>query len=285
MINFVIIFVPGTVHAVLSRGGQIHQLTRDHSPANNAEKHRLMRAGVAIHAVGSKGKANGVLEATRGLGNHGDPVLKSAILCEPYTMSAKIDQYAEFLILATNGLWEVVTFEEAVEIIQQVIHCDANTDCMKSTEEKQPLQNSDYLNEFDGQVISHVDIDADEDSSVSGYGGQITFIEPPERLEGDKTGYRRDDEIMSQHTDFESMISALLENDDGDEADIETLTEMHTIYAKSQLSEKPSEEERLRLLAEKASKRLVQAAIMAGARDNITAMVVLLPGFNAGGAG
>ncbi|WAR11469.1 PP2D1-like protein [Mya arenaria] len=47
---------------------------------------------------------NGVLLTTRGLGNHGDLPLKKCVLVEPHTGSAPIDQYAQFLILATRGL-------------------------------------------------------------------------------------------------------------------------------------------------------------------------------------
>ncbi|WAR11454.1 PP2D1-like protein [Mya arenaria] len=51
---------------------------------------------------------NGVLLTTRGLGNHGDLPLKKCVLVEPHTGSAPIDQYAQFLILATRGVWELL---------------------------------------------------------------------------------------------------------------------------------------------------------------------------------
>ena len=84
----------------------------------------------------------------------------------------------------------------------------------------------------------------------------------------------------SEKTDFESMISAILENDDGNEADVETLTEMHSIYAQSRLSMSgaPTRPEMYRSLAQSMAERLVQSALLAGSRDNITAMVILLPG-------
>ncbi len=82
----------------------------------------------------------------------------------------------------------------------------------------------------------------------------------------------------SEKTDFESMISAILENDDGNEADIETLTELQSIYAHSRLSGCPTRAEMYRSLAQSMCERLVQSALLAGSRDNITAMVILLPG-------
>lgn len=271
---------------MLCRGGQVHQLTKDHSPANNVEKQRLLKAGVAIHTGGAKGKANGILDATRGLGNHGDPVLKSAILCEPYTMSVKIDQFAEFLILATNGLWEVLTNGEAVEITQKAIDLElhiASVADQSLYSESENVVKKETDGEFDEAVISQINIKGANasESVISVQDGQDLVQVGEDASIVDPEGANQtwiDDDIMSQKTDFESMISALMENDDGNEADVETVTEMQTIYAKSHLSEKPSWSERVRSVAHKVSERLVQAAILAGSRDNITAMVILFPG-------
>ena len=65
-------------------------------------------------------RVNGILNATRGLGNHGDPPLKKCIISDPYTTSVPIDQYAQFLILASNGLWEVFSENEAASLLTQV---------------------------------------------------------------------------------------------------------------------------------------------------------------------
>lgn len=65
-------------------------------------------------------RVNGVLAATRGLGNHGDPALKKCVIIDPYTTCVKIDQHAQFLILATNSVWEVFSPEEAASLLIQV---------------------------------------------------------------------------------------------------------------------------------------------------------------------
>ena len=67
-------------------------------------------------------RLNGVLATTRGLGNHGDPGLKKCVITEPYTTSVKIDQYAQFLILATNGVWDVFSEDEAAALLMQVLY-------------------------------------------------------------------------------------------------------------------------------------------------------------------
>ena len=68
-------------------------------------------------------RVNGILNATRGLGNHGDPPLKKCVISDPYTTSVPIDQYAQILILASNGLWEVFSENEAASLVTQVCVC------------------------------------------------------------------------------------------------------------------------------------------------------------------
>ena len=67
-----------------------------------------------------KKRVNGVLGTTRGLGNHGDVKLKKCVLVEPYTTSVPIDQYAQFLIIASHGVWEVFTPQEASSLLLKV---------------------------------------------------------------------------------------------------------------------------------------------------------------------
>ena len=66
-------------------------------------------------------RVNAVLEATRGLGNHGDPLLKACVITDPYTTSVKIDQHAQMLVLASRGVWEMFSPEEVMTILVQVV--------------------------------------------------------------------------------------------------------------------------------------------------------------------
>lgn len=74
-------------------------------------------------------RINGVSLTTRGLGNHGDPSLKSAVTWEPYCQTVPIDQYCQMLILATAGVWQVLSYQEAAELLLQVRYtkCCTNT--------------------------------------------------------------------------------------------------------------------------------------------------------------
>jgi len=80
----------------------------------------LISIGGSVNEGGRDLRVNGVLSTTRGLGNHGDVSLKRCVITEPSTTSIQIDQYAQFLILATNGVWEVFSEQEAASILLEV---------------------------------------------------------------------------------------------------------------------------------------------------------------------
>jgi len=65
-------------------------------------------------------RVNGVLLTTRGLGNHGDPTIKQLMSCEPHCAAVEVDQYAQLLIVATPGIWQVFSPQEAAELLLQV---------------------------------------------------------------------------------------------------------------------------------------------------------------------
>ena len=65
-------------------------------------------------------RVNGVVATTRGLGNHGDVVLKKSVIVEPHTMSVAVDQYCQFLLLASHGVWEVFSETEATNLLLKV---------------------------------------------------------------------------------------------------------------------------------------------------------------------
>ena len=77
-------------------------------------------AGGVVSANEKEMLVNGVLATTRGLGNHGDPPLKKCVITEPYTTSVQIDNYAQCVIIASHGVWEVFTDQEAASLIVQV---------------------------------------------------------------------------------------------------------------------------------------------------------------------
>nr|XP_028607007.1 LOW QUALITY PROTEIN: protein phosphatase 2C-like domain-containing protein 1 [Podarcis muralis] len=104
----------GNVHAVLCKNGKSYWVTKEHSTYSREERIRVLKNGGYISSNEPKGLIEGLIKSTRGLGHHGNPKLKNTVIPVPHTISFPVDDSCQFLILASNGLWEVLDKSEAV---------------------------------------------------------------------------------------------------------------------------------------------------------------------------
>uniref|UniRef100_A0A8B9BPE2 Protein phosphatase 2C like domain containing 1 n=1 Tax=Anser brachyrhynchus TaxID=132585 RepID=A0A8B9BPE2_9AVES len=102
----------GNVHAVLCKNGKSYCLSEEHSTSNVCERKRILQNGGNISTNEPDGLVEGHLRTTRGLGHHGDPVLKKSVIPVPHSISVPIDNSCQFLVLASNGLWEVLDYNQ-----------------------------------------------------------------------------------------------------------------------------------------------------------------------------
>ncbi|GLT85198.1 hypothetical protein SLE2022_033940 [Rubroshorea leprosula] len=104
----------GDSRAVICRGGNAIAVSRDHKPDQSDERQRIENAGGFVMWAGTW-RVGGVLAVSRAFG---DRLLKQYVVADPEIQEEKIDSSLEFLILASDGLWDVVTNEEAVAMIK-----------------------------------------------------------------------------------------------------------------------------------------------------------------------
>ena len=105
---------------MIVRDNKAYRITKDHTYANSKETKRIARCGGVFSHSDKETRLNGIVPTTRGLGNHGDPGLKKLMITEPSFCTVPVDQYAQFLILATPGVWKVFSPQEAAELLLQV---------------------------------------------------------------------------------------------------------------------------------------------------------------------
>lgn len=103
----------GDCRAVMSRKGVAEALTSDHQPSRKDEKDRIEALGGYVDCCHGVWRIQGSLAVTRGIG---DRRLKRWVIAEPETKVLKIKPECEFLILASDGLWDKVTNQEAVDV-------------------------------------------------------------------------------------------------------------------------------------------------------------------------
>ncbi|KAE8154948.1 phosphatase 2C-like domain-containing protein [Aspergillus avenaceus] len=104
----------GDARIILCRNGKALRLSYDHKGSDENEGKRIANAGGLI----LNNRVNGVLAVTRALG---DAYLKDLVTGHPYTTETVIQPDSdEFIILACDGLWDVCSDQEAVDLVRNV---------------------------------------------------------------------------------------------------------------------------------------------------------------------
>ncbi|KAG4923640.1 hypothetical protein AAZX31_18G060100 [Glycine max] len=103
----------GDCRAVISIGGVAEALTSDHKPSREDERDRIETQGGYVDVCRGVWRIQGSLAVSRGIG---DRNLKQWVIAEPETKVLKIEPQHDLLILASDGLWEKVSNQEAVDI-------------------------------------------------------------------------------------------------------------------------------------------------------------------------
>jgi len=73
------------------------------------------------YVMGEVGRVNGQLAVSRSIG---DFYMQPFVTCEPFVNHVEMTDQDEFLILACDGVWDVISDQDAVEIVGQA-HGDA----------------------------------------------------------------------------------------------------------------------------------------------------------------
>ncbi|KAK9234820.1 phosphatase 2C-like domain-containing protein [Lipomyces kononenkoae] len=103
----------GDARIVLCRKGKALRLSYDHKGTDQMEAQRIKNSGGVV----LNGRVNGILAVTRALG---DSYIKKLVISHPYTTETYLTPDDEFAILACDGLWDVCSDQEAVDIIRDV---------------------------------------------------------------------------------------------------------------------------------------------------------------------
>jgi serine/threonine protein kinase/serine/threonine protein phosphatase PrpC len=122
----------GDCRAVLCRAGWAVDLSEDHKASLAAEKARVEAAGGWVH----NGRVNGVLAVTRAFGDPEYKVLKGKaweqefsadiVSAEPDVRVEEITVLDEFVITACDGLWDVMTSQQAVNFVRRQLRLSAD---------------------------------------------------------------------------------------------------------------------------------------------------------------
>ncbi|XP_053322819.1 protein phosphatase 2C-like domain-containing protein 1 [Spea bombifrons] len=118
----------GNIKSVLCQNGKSYCLTKEHSTSSSQERNRVIQAGGSISYNEDHGLVEGFCYLTRGLGFHGDTKLKKSVIPAPSTISIPVYDSFQFLVLASSGLWDVLSDNEIVattkDLLESFIKCE-----------------------------------------------------------------------------------------------------------------------------------------------------------------
>jgi serine/threonine protein phosphatase PrpC/ankyrin repeat protein len=90
------------------------RLSVDHKPGLPEERQRIEAGGGSVIRRRGVDRVEGFLAVSRALG---DLALAPHVSCAPYTSSTKLGERDEYLILACDGVWDVLTDDAAAAIV------------------------------------------------------------------------------------------------------------------------------------------------------------------------
>ncbi|GFY49564.1 protein phosphatase 1G [Trichonephila inaurata madagascariensis] len=109
----------GDSRCVLSRNGQAMDMSVDHKPNDPSERYRIVNAG---GSVSDDGRVNNCLNLSRAFGDYkfkGDSFVptQQCITAEPYITSIDIQKEDDFLVIASDGIWNSMNSQDVIDYI------------------------------------------------------------------------------------------------------------------------------------------------------------------------
>jgi len=113
----------GDSRGVMCQGGNAVILSEDHKPNLPSEVERVVKYGGHVKKHGEIYRINGDISVSRSFGDielkDEDTLGEKFVTVEPDVRVFDINDETEFVILACDGLWDVISSEEAVEFIRE----------------------------------------------------------------------------------------------------------------------------------------------------------------------
>ncbi|CAM9113797.1 unnamed protein product [Ectocarpus sp. 12 AP-2014] len=137
---FIICCNTGDSRAVLASEGASRQLSVDHKPDNRAERQRIEAAGGKVE----HNRVEGKLAVSRCIGDHpfksdpNIPLERQMVVCDPEVTVIKRSDEDEFVVMACDGVWDVMGNDEACFFLRKCIQ-EGNRDLGRILEDMEDV--------------------------------------------------------------------------------------------------------------------------------------------------
>ncbi|KAL7976733.1 hypothetical protein Chor_008682 [Crotalus horridus] len=284
----------GNVHAVLCKNGKSYWLTKEHSTYCREERRRVLQNGGSISSNEPKGLIEGLIKNTRGLGHHGNPKMKKTVIPVPNTISFSVDNSCQFLIIATNGLWEVLDKSEVVLLtitlfstyLAKYHHAQLMKSCIPKAS-KLSLEHQFYSWYMNRDFFPESDLGNEEETEPS------FQLKLPINSTEQKVVHSRSCNISTEkqlpENSLEIPVNVATSSKESTPPGIKVSQKVNNKNSEDLVSESHellqiSEDSEIdsttfyNLAAKYITKHLVKAALKAGSRNNVSVLLALLNG-------
>nr|XP_039259203.1 protein phosphatase 2C-like domain-containing protein 1 [Styela clava] len=283
----------GNVQAILYQKKKPYKLSQLDNLNNEKEKERVVKMGGTINSSEKHARINGVMETTRGLGNHGDPSIRTCMIATPHTAVTRITKDAQMLVIATNSLWDVLNQNDVFSILLHSIPSDISTALSPGPTPIIPVIHGHYRSGRKGADLSDTHqtstlpsiVETEEEQEIE----EVIFVKAQD---SDSDDEKVGEDLATARTNgsigkIQSSASSLIVQQSTDDENIQHSGNISMFSGDDNHSAggdyDPRKDENVMIeryanVASLLSERLVRAAILAGAVDNVSAVVVLFKG-------
>jgi len=121
----------GDARAVIAhRSEGAVRMSFDHKPDAPSEKARVESVGGQVFSLFGCARVNGMLAVSRAIGDAG---MHPYVSSEPYVNSVDLNGDVDFVILACDGVWDVISDADAVKIVKKASSAAAAAQLLTQT--------------------------------------------------------------------------------------------------------------------------------------------------------
>lgn len=238
---------------------------------NKKEKRRVVENGARISSNEPHGLLEGKIKTTRGLGFHGNPKLRKFIIPVPHTMSVPIDNLCQFLILATNGLWQVLDKKEVTALAITMFQMYKEIHYFNLIK-KSSSRETRFFPVYETKATEQ------ESKTYTVLQRESEEGEPSTNLKEKLSGVKTSKSFTHDPKNTQTVLPQMPDFDTSSEKVTDRPTQVDDVPRNLREKKKKYPKHFYEAAAEYISHGLVSAALVAGSRDNITVMVILLNG-------
>jgi len=107
----------GDCRGFLCRDGKPLEIAVPHNLTREDERKRIESLGGAVVCFGTW-RVNGILAVSRSIGDNN---LRALVISEPEVTRIELQPTDEFLVVASDGLWDGINGEEMIEIVKKTV--------------------------------------------------------------------------------------------------------------------------------------------------------------------